>query len=115
MPVVASIGASATGQLFNVNADTLAGDLATRLDATRLIIAGATAGVLDAAGRTIPSVDDAAIDAMIAGRHVSAGMVAKLLACRAARRGGVKVGAIVDGRRGRLDPFDGTAIAARPR
>ena len=115
VPVVASIGASATGQLFNLNADTLAGDLATRLDATRLIIAGATAGVLDAAGRTIPSVDDAAIDALITGGQASAGMIAKLLACRAARRGGVNAVAIVDGRRATLDPSGGTAVAARRR
>ena len=53
LPVVASIGASAGGQLLNVNADTLAGHLAVGLRATRLVIAGATAGVLDADGRTI--------------------------------------------------------------
>ena len=40
----------ATGQLLNVNADTLASHLAAALGATRLVIAGGTAGVLDAAG-----------------------------------------------------------------
>ena len=48
LPVVASIGASREGLLFNVNADTLAAHLAGRLKSPRLIIAGATAGVLDA-------------------------------------------------------------------
>ncbi len=47
MPVVASIGVDAEGGLLNVNADTLAGHLAAALGADRLIIAGATAGVLD--------------------------------------------------------------------
>ena len=51
------------GRLFNVNADTFAGHLAARLGARRLVIAGTTAGVLDAAGATVPVLDPAAIDA----------------------------------------------------
>ena len=45
VPVVASIGIGEDGQLFNVNADTLAGHLAARLGARRLVIAGTTPGV----------------------------------------------------------------------
>ena len=48
VPVIACVSAGADGRLFNVNADTLAGNLAARLKAKRLVIAGATAGVLDA-------------------------------------------------------------------
>ena len=114
LPVVASIGASAAGQLFNVNADTLAGYLAAGLRATRLVIAGATAGVLDADGRTIPAVDDGAIDDLIGGGQASAGMVAKLIACRNARRGGVREVAIVDGRRGAFDAGAGTTVGGPP-
>ena len=115
VPVVASLGAGAGGRIFNVNADTLAGFLAARLGARRLIIAGGTAGVLDADGRTIPAVDDRGIDALIGGGQASAGMVAKLLACRAALRGGAGAVAIVDGRRPRRGMFDhaaGTAVVA---
>ena len=43
VPVVACIGIGREGQLFNVNADTLAGHLAARLGARRLVIAGTTA------------------------------------------------------------------------
>ena len=57
MPVIACVGASKDGQLFNVNADTLAGSLAARLKAKRLVIAGATAGVLDKKDQTIPTLD----------------------------------------------------------
>ena len=60
MPVVASVSASKAGALFNVNADTLAGNLAARLKARRLVVAGSTAGVLDAAGATVPVVEAAA-------------------------------------------------------
>ena len=99
IPVVASIGSDAKGRLYNVNADTLAGDLAPRIGARRLIIAGSTAGVLDASGHTIPVVDDDGLITLIRERHASAGMVAKLLACRAAHAGGVADVVIVDGRR----------------
>ena len=54
VPVIACIGLGRDGRLFNVNADTFAGHLAARLGARRLVIAGTTPGVLDAAG------DDAA-------------------------------------------------------
>ena len=103
IPVVASIGTDGRGRVFNVNADTLAADLAARVGARRLTIAGATAGVLDASGATIPVVDDARLDQLVQDGQASAGMVAKLLACRAAGGGGVTDVRIVDGRRGALD------------
>ena len=53
LPVVASIAADDDGTLFNVNADTLAAHLAARLASPRLVIAGATPGVLDEQGQTI--------------------------------------------------------------
>ena len=99
IPVVASIGSDAVGRLYNVNADTLAGDLAERLGAQRLIVAGTTSGVLDEAGRTISEVDNTALIRLIREGQVSVGMIAKLLACRAAWQGGVDHVAIVDGRR----------------
>jgi acetylglutamate kinase len=98
-PVVASIGCDAAGRVFNVNADTLAGDLAPRIGARQLIIAGTTPGVLDPAGRTIPLVDDERLITLIRERQASAGMVAKLLACQAAHMSGVTRVEIVDGRR----------------
>lgn len=111
VPVVASIGADADGRLLNVNADTLAGDLAVRLGAGRLLIAGGTAGVLDARGGTLPALDDAAVEQLVADGRASAGMVAKLNACRHARRNGVARVEIVDGRGTRdLDARPGTRI-----
>ncbi len=98
VPVVASIGARKDGQLFNVNADTLAGHLSARIKAARLVVAGATAGVLDAQGATVSTLDGRAIAGMVASGAASAGMVAKLSACRSALKGGVKSVAIVDGR-----------------
>jgi acetylglutamate kinase len=98
VPVVASIAAGAGGQLFNVNADTLAGDLAGRLGAARLVIAGTTPGVLDEAGSTIARLDRRAIAQLIDSGTATAGMVAKLRACDQALAAGVDEVMIVDGR-----------------
>ena len=87
VPVIACVGASKNGQLFNVNADTLAGSLAARLKAKRLVIAGATPGVLDKKNQTIPRLDKERIEKLVKSGTANAGMVAKLAACQAALEG----------------------------
>ncbi len=98
VPVVACIGTTADGRLLNVNADTLAGHLAARLNADRLLIAGTTPGVLDAAGTTLPLIDAAEIARLVGTGTATAGMVAKLRACERALAAGVRDVVIVDGR-----------------
>jgi acetylglutamate kinase len=98
VPVVATLGAGAGGALYNVNADTMAAALAARLQASRLIIAGTTAGVLDRAGTTITELGVQAERELAAAGTVNRGMLAKLQACRAALAGGVADVSIVDGR-----------------
>jgi acetylglutamate kinase len=97
VPVVSSIGASRDGELFNVNADTLAAHLAGRLRTRRLIIAGATAGVLERDGSTIRDMTFASMDALIRSGGATAGMVAKLAACRSAIESGAHEVFIADG------------------
>lgn len=98
LPVVASLGMGTDGALYNVNADTLAAHLAARLRAVRLVIAGTTPGVLDAAGTTIPRLDAAGTQALIGSGVASAGMIAKLRACADALAGGAGEVVLVDGR-----------------
>ena len=98
VPVVSSIGASRTGLLFNVNADTLAAHLAGRLRSPRFIIAGATAGVLDADGATITDIDLRGVLALVKGGAATAGMVAKLAACRTALVNGARDVFVADGK-----------------
>src|SRR5262245_4738309 len=65
VPVIACIGAARDGALFNVNADTLASNLAGRLGAARLVFAGGTAGVLDRDGQTIAALDADATEQLV--------------------------------------------------
>jgi acetylglutamate kinase len=113
VPVVACLGATRDGQILNVNADTLASHLAIQLGARRLIIAGGTAGVLDADGQTIERLTSRAAGQLIKTGTANRGMVAKLEACRAALRRGVGDVMIANGRG---VPFEtlagaGTAVA----
>jgi acetylglutamate kinase len=108
VPVVSSIGASREGALFNVNADTLAANLAGRLDSPRLIVAGATAGVLDGNGTTIADMTLRDIAALVTSGGATAGMIAKLAACRGAIENGVREVFVADGK-----DVAGLAVLAR--
>jgi acetylglutamate kinase len=108
LPVVASIGASREGLLYNVNADTLAAHLAGRLKSPRLIIAGATAGVLDGNGSTIAEMTFRDVERLVDSGGATAGMIAKLAACRSAIENGAGEVFVADGR-----DLPGLAVLAR--
>jgi acetylglutamate kinase len=113
VPVIASLGLdegprgseSQGPGILNVNADVMACRIAAALGGSELVIAGATPGVLDADGESIPMLDAEGIDAAIASGTATAGMVAKLTACRAALLEGASSVRIVDGRL--FDPAHG--------
>ena len=105
VPVVASLGLgeNAAGHpsdavILNVNADVMACRIAAAIGESDLVIAGGTAGVLDDHGDSIATLDAAGIEAVIASGTATAGMVAKLSACRTALLEGVGSVRIVDGR-----------------
>jgi acetylglutamate kinase len=107
VPVVACIGATRDGQLLNVNADTLASQLASDLGAARLVIAGGTSGVLDENGDTIDRLTGRDAARLIKAGTANKGMVAKLEACRAALRRGVGDVLIANGRQVAFDALAG--------
>jgi acetylglutamate kinase len=110
VPVIASIGVTADGQLLNVNADVLAAHLAKASGAARLIIGGRTAGVFDASGQTCARLDESTARQMVASGTATDGMVAKLGACLDAMAGGVAEVRIVDGRAGEYFEAPGTIL-----
>jgi acetylglutamate kinase len=109
---VACIGAGRDGRLFNVNADTFAGHLAARLGARRLVVAGTTPGVLDAAGATLPALEADAVARLVNDGTATAGMIAKLRACEHALAAGVDDVVIVDGRN--ADTLAEAAVGSAP-
>ena len=105
VPVIACIGVDRSGNLLNVNADTLAAHVAARIGAGRLVIAGTTPGVLDERGGTIAQLARHDVEQLITGGTATAGMIAKLRACADTLDAGVEDVIIVDGR-------DGAALAS---
>lgn len=110
-PVIASIGVTAAGALLNVNADVLASHLSTAIQADRLIVAGSTPGVFDAAGVPCPALNAQQAQTMVAAGTARDGMIAKLRAVLDARERGVADVRIVDGRDGAYATAAGTRIA----
>jgi acetylglutamate kinase len=110
VPVIASIGVGAQGALLNVNADVFAAHLARAIGADRLIVAGSTPGVFDAAGVPCPALDQAQAEAMVAAGTARDGMIAKLRAALDALAAGVTDVRIVDGRGAAYANAPGTTL-----
>ena len=92
IPVIAPVGAGEDGSSYNINADTAAGAIAGAMKAVRLLLLTDVAGVLDANGAVIPSLDRDAVEQLIANGTIRGGMIAKVRgALEAAERAGVPV------------------------
>ncbi len=100
IPVVASVGADAEGNSYNINADTAAAAVAAALGASKAIFLTDVVGWLDDPadeGSLIAQATLAEVKQRLGG--VQGGMRPKLEACVAALEGGVPDAHIVDGRR----------------
>jgi acetylglutamate kinase len=84
-------------QLLNVNADTVAGEVAAALRADRLVFLTDVPGVLDAEGAVRSELSDAEARELLKSAVVSGGMIPKLEAALVAADAGVPT-CVVDGR-----------------
>jgi acetylglutamate kinase len=101
IPVVASVGADAEGNSYNVNADEAAASVAAALGAYKVIFLTDVEGWLadrDDPASLISEADVSEIRQALTEGRVGGGMVPKLTACAEAVEGGVEAAHIVDGR-----------------
>lgn len=101
IPVVSSVAADETGQAYNINADTVAGEIAAALGAEKLILLTDTRGILQDykdQSTLIPKVDIREARQLIADGIVSGGMIPKVNCCVRSLAQGVKAAHIIDGR-----------------
>jgi acetylglutamate kinase len=98
IPVVAPIGYGEDGQAYNINADLVAGKLATVLKAEKLILMTNTAGILDKNEQLLTGVTPGDIDRLIEDGTVFGGMLPKISSALDAARSGVNSVHIIDGR-----------------
>ncbi|RYE01805.1 MAG: acetylglutamate kinase [Sphingomonadales bacterium] len=98
IPVVAPVALGADGQTYNINADTMAGAIASACGASRFFLLTDVAGVLDKAGELQTDLDPARIAALKADGTISGGMIPKVETCVNAVQSGVGAAVILDGR-----------------
>ena len=97
IPIIASIGLGYDGNAYNINADTVAAEVAVALGADKLILMTDVAGILDGAGQVISEIKRATAQRMLTTREVSGGMIPKLRACLRSLEA-VPLTHIIDGR-----------------
>jgi acetylglutamate kinase len=101
VPVVATIGSDETGQAYNINADTAAGEIAKAVGAEKLVFLTDVEGIRarrDDPGSLLSSLGAADLELLITGGAVDGGMIPKARAAVAAVSGGVAQAHILDGR-----------------
>ena len=97
IPVIASIGLGYDGESYNINADTVAAELAVALKARKLILLTDVEGVRDGAGALITEIVAHDVTDSIADGTISGGMIPKVKACVRALSE-VEKAHIIDGR-----------------
>lgn len=101
IPVVSSVAADKNGQAYNINADTVAGEIAAALGAEKLLLLTDTAGILENykdPSTLIPKLDIQQARHLISTGVVAGGMIPKVQCCVRSLAQGVKATHIIDGR-----------------
>ena len=99
VPIIAPLGLDESSQIFNINADTVAGSIAKALKARRFIIISDVEGVLDNDKKLIPEINSVKAKSLIDQKIISGGMIPKINNCIDVASNGVKGVVIIDGRR----------------
>jgi len=98
IPVIAPVGVGADGTAYNINADLVAGKLASVLQAEKLILLTNVQGLMDKQGQVLTGLTVPQVEALIADGTVYGGMLPKVACALDAVRSGVKSSVIIDGR-----------------
>ncbi|KAL2241217.1 acetylglutamate kinase, chloroplastic [Sesamum indicum] len=101
IPVIASVAADVTGQSYNINADTAAGELAAALGAEKLILLTDVAGILEDRNdpeSLVKQIDIKGVKKMMEDGKIAGGMIPKVNCCLRSLAQGVRTTSIIDGR-----------------
>ena len=98
IPVISPIGFGDANESYNINADVVAGKLATVLKAEKLLLLTNISGVLDKSGTLLTDLTAREIDGLFADGTISGGMLPKIEGALDAAKSGVNTVHIIDGR-----------------
>ena len=97
IPVIASIGLGYDGNAYNINADTVAAEIAVALKAAKVILLTDVEGVLGTDGKVVPVMSREEARQRVKAGEVTGGMIPKVEACVRALDA-VPLAHIIDGR-----------------
>ena len=98
IPVISPIGFGEDNESYNINADVVAGKLATVLKAEKLLLLTNIPGVLNKEGTLLTDLTAREIDELFADGAISGGMLPKIAGALDAAKSGVNSVHIIDGR-----------------
>ena len=101
VPVIAPIGADETGQLYNINADVMAGELSAAINAEKMVYLSDIPGILRDLSNPeslMSTIKKSQIDPLIKDNVISGGMIPKIQSCLKSLDAGAKKTHIIDGR-----------------
>ncbi len=98
IPVIAPIGVGHDATSYNINADLVAGKMASVLGAEKLLLLTNTPGILDKQQNILTGLDSKKINELIADGTIAGGMLPKVTCALDAVNSGVKTSHIIDGR-----------------
>jgi acetylglutamate kinase len=79
--VIAPLAAGPDSQPLNVNADTVAGEVARALNSEKLVLFTDVPGVMDSQNQVLPELDRAQVERMLEDGTIRGGMIPKIQAC----------------------------------
>lgn len=98
IPVIAPIGIDSEGVSYNINADSVAGEIAKVLKADKLMLLTNVPGVKDKKGNILTGLKIKQVNELIADNTIEGGMLPKVECALNAVQNGVNSATIVDGR-----------------
>ena len=101
IPVLTPLGSGADGQIYNINADTAACQVAAALFARKLVFISDVPGILsdkDDESSVIATIRTDEIDTLIRSKVLSGGMLPKIAGCVSALHAGINKVHLIDGR-----------------
>ncbi|KJS84959.1 MAG: acetylglutamate kinase [Peptococcaceae bacterium BICA1-8] len=98
IPVIAPIGTNEAGDVYNINADYVAGSIAGALEADKLVLLTDVEGVLDNKGELVSALSFKEARHFMETGVIDGGMIPKIECCMEALLGGVKTVHIINGR-----------------
>ena len=98
IPVISPIGYGENFETYNINADTMAGTVASSVLSERLILLTDVKGVIDKKGNLLTQINLNEVAKLVKNGTISGGMIPKVETCVEAVKNGVKAAVILNGK-----------------